>query len=711
MTAVIQILQKLVNQLQEEAAGDDGLFTSFKCYCKNNKEKFQLQLDQDKSDADRLSALWKDSERKSAEKAAEFTALQNQIDSTKLQLEDARMRRKTENEEYFTESTAIKEDQRQILEAINAIATRMPGGAGPNWKSQDILSSLVQGGKGNGANPEEITTGYFDKHAESMRKLATKYLDQDGEDDMSDALESMGGKALSFLQTEVDPSKDQIMHSLDSAGGQLGVGLETVIGYLSAMRDSAAKEEADLEEEESNRVKSFNEMQKALQSQISSMTSTANKKKMMSAEAKVVATAAQGDFEQNQNRIASAQKFLDELVANCDKKKSEYDELRVKRQQEITAATQAMEILQGARIPEVILSPALLETSSRTEPLAEKVDSQTAASVVSALQDKVASKSKQVSMLTYMLKTANIDFRSVLKVLENLLSELKDEQDRDDHHLSNCILNLENSAEEESSYTGELERLNSFIAEEQATITEAKEMILALDAQNKDLDEEAKAANKQRTMEREQYDKVLSEKQDEVKVVDSAVHILRSVYEATVAVQEDEEEWTLPAAESLVQISAHVDLAVEAAPVGPGEHKLKDQGFDAIALLAEIANDLKIEITVMQKDEQDSIRVYQQASSAIGNQQAQNDQAIATKNYQKAEATSRMGEFQVEAEQAESKLAAAKALHDSRKVECESYVNAPEQETESGYDKRKRLRQTDMDNLVRAKSILTATRR
>lgn len=704
-TQVIGVLQTLVNQLQEEASADEGLFDSFKCYCKNNKEQVQLSLDQEKSESDRLQANWKASEEKSAEKGAEVKNHNDQISQLQLQLEDARMRRQTENEEFSKTSAELKEDVRQILDAITALAARVPGGVSNTWNAKDILTSLVQADP-DGKSTEDRTTAYFGEHADLMKSLTTKYLDQESEDDLSDALESIGGDPLAFVQENpiTGASQDLIIDSILDAGGQINVAVQTVFGYLASMRDTAVTETNQLAVEEKHRLTSFNDLREALEAQTNSLRSAMNKKNMQSAESQVAAENAKADFQHNQKRIASGEAFLDELTVTCSKKATDYDELVNQRNAEMVAVRQAMEVLQGARIPETVLSPSLIETGSREEPDTH-VDANTAKAVVSALQGQVASKSKQVSMLTYMLKTANVDFSSVLKVIDNLQQELADEQGRDDQHLSNCKMSLDASADEEAEYTSEIDRLKAFISEADATVDEAEDKIADLGRANADLDSEAKSASVQRDKEKTEYDKVLNEKTEQVQVVETAVRVLRSVYESTAAVQED--EWTLPEdAPTFVQVTLHLDQA----PEPPAPHKLKGQGFSAIGMLAEIENDLKIEVTTLQADEQDSIREYQRLQGDISHQQIANNNAIQGKKYQVAENNSRSGEFQVEQDQAEEKLQAAKELHDARQVECTAFMTADDNKTESGYDTRKRLRQADADAIVRAKALLTARR-
>lgn len=696
LSGVIKLLTDVGTQIREEGAEEDKQFKSFQCYCDTNKHKVALTLDEDKTSQDRLRAVYREADASNGAKQSEVNEHKQGLEQLQNYITDLRRRREIDHDLFVKQSAAYQDDAKQAQDALQVLMSKVPGALVA--KHPGTLNTV------NGLEEKDFLVFVeTPAHKDSLKKLAKKYLSEEDQQSFADAIDSSGMKPLSFIQ-QTPPlaieSTDSVIGNYKQIGqgANLSPGVETVIGYLKSMVETAAQESEKIFDNEQENKKQFEDLQASYQTQIAMHQAAMSKKAMQAGEFAVASAQAKGDLDSCNDRIQKAEDFMRELNTTCDTRKRNYDTLVVERNQEQAAVQQALEVLQGVREPTMVNSVRFLFLETGSEIANDPRTKQVAA----MLQAKV--KGKSVSMLTYMLKKAKVDMRSVLKVIENLIEELHNDQAVDDAHKAQCKLDMDRTVSEEAEIQDAVSRMKAFMAAEETAIADHQDTITLLKQQNKDLEDEGADAKAARAKEEKAYNKALNAATDNKRVVDHAAAILRSVYEeATSEVQED--EWSVDDAPSFVQV--HERLQVEQAPATPGAHKANKGGFKAIAILLELSRKMQAEATTLTADESDAVRSFSRVVEQNKKQMTANVEAITQKEFAITDGKRRMQEFKAEKRQKDQQLKEAMDLADTINKECDTFLNG---RPVSGYKKRAQLRRDDLDGLKSAMAILNSRR-
>merc|ERR1719247_680399 len=125
-----------------------------------------------------------------------------------------------------------------------------------------------------------------------------------------------------------------------SRTGELVQTLQQIKDETSTNRDDATKEEASA-------MNSFELLQQSLQSEIDNGNKVLTSKKAEVSKSQEAVATSQSELDNTERVVGEAQKYLDEVVMTCKQKTLEFKGRTKLRGDEITAITEAMEILQS----------------------------------------------------------------------------------------------------------------------------------------------------------------------------------------------------------------------------------------------------------------------------------------------------------------------------------------------------------------------------
>merc|ERR1719214_118155 len=313
-------------------------------------------------------------------------------------------------------------------------------------------------------------------------------------------------KALtSFLQQapELDVSAPEANAYEFQSGG--------VVDMLEKLNDEFSQKKTELEKDELAAQQAFEQIFQQLADNIENAEFEIAKKTKHRAQTEEAKAEAEGDLAQTTADRDEDQKYLDDTVALCTQKTSDFESRQKLRGEELEAISKAIDIISSQAVAgsgEKHL-PALIQMQKKAGALAQLRSSQ-----MSPVQEKVVSFLNEQSrksgsrLLSEMALSAQANpFGKVKKMIKDLIVKLMEEATSETEHKGWCDTELTTNKQTRDKKTAEVNELNSDIEDLTATIAELTQDIADLTAAVKELDaamaketeerNEAKATNTQ----------------------------------------------------------------------------------------------------------------------------------------------------------------------------------------------------------------------
>jgi len=162
---------------------------------------------------------------------------------------------------------------------------------------------------------------------------------------------SMLRRVIEVTHYVTPEEREQVLSFMDDGLGEVADAKEPsasvaeVVGVLKNMKDNMAKDLADATSEEKSSALGYGQLKGAKEQEISVASEAIISKEKQSGNLAVSLATAKDALEDAEKELASAQKYLKELVAHCDTTKSQRDVRKKMRADEIAAISEAIKIL------------------------------------------------------------------------------------------------------------------------------------------------------------------------------------------------------------------------------------------------------------------------------------------------------------------------------------------------------------------------------
>merc|ERR1719324_2065249 len=214
-----------------------------------------------------------------------------------------------------------------------------------------------------------------------------------------------------------------------------------VVGILKQMLDSMAKGLAEITADEEKAIADFKELIAAKSKEVVAATKAIESKLTRIGELGVSIVSMKADLTDTEAALIDDQKYLADLEGNCATKKAEY-EARVKlRADELVAIAEVIKILNDDDALELfkktLPSASLLQVASHAADVRKKA---------LALVHRAApggSDRARVGLLSLALGGRKVSFAKVIKMIDNMVSILKQEQYDDDNKKEYCVKQMD----------------------------------------------------------------------------------------------------------------------------------------------------------------------------------------------------------------------------------------------------------------------------
>mmetsp|Transcript_81986 Transcript_81986/g.219349 ORF Transcript_81986/g.219349 Transcript_81986/m.219349 type:complete len:772 (+) Transcript_81986:90-2405(+) len=632
---IVGMLQNMQEKVEAEGKTQDSLFEKFICYCERNKKELAKSIEESKS---KITSLESSIESAVAEKTqVEADLKQHKADraAAKAAIEEATEMRNKENSEFSAESGDLKSNIDALNQAIPAIEKGMAG-------------SFLQTGKGS----------QLARVAEVSMELS---------DGQKSALQA-------FLQgsTEYAPASGQI------------------VGILKTMKEEMEANLAEITKTEQESAAAHNGMVAAKNSEIAAATDAIEDKTARAGDLAVQVVEEKNDLKETKETLAADEEFLSGLGTDCDQKAKDYEEVKKSRAEELVAIADTIKMLNSDDALELfkkaIPSPSLLQIASSSAEVRGR-----ALEVL-----RKAHRNPKVDLVMMALHGQKGGFDKVIGMIDEMVSNLKTEQEDDDKKLEYCKEEIDKTEDEAKELGRKIETLDTRIEKDEETITTLKAEIKELEKGIKALDKAVEEATEQRKADHEAYVNEAAQNNAALDLLGMAKNRLQKFYSPEQYKEEEapelSEEEKMEQAYSFVQVRAAPEPAPEV-----GSFKKSDSG-GVVGLMDMMINDLKKEMQESEFGEKDAQEDYERLMADSKEKRAADSKAVEEKKAQVADGSAELEELKVEHKDRTAELAANKEYDSKLHTECDWAME--------NYESRKTARADEVESLKKAKDVL-----
>jgi len=663
---VVNLLQAMSKKVEEEGEKEAELYEKFVCYCKKNTGELTQSIAEAQTKIAQLETQVKEDTAAKEQLDEELANHKQGREQSQNSLKAASQQRAKENAQYVKESGDAGQNVDALKKAIAAVSTGLSGGSFLQTPSGDVLKKLI-------VNSRQLS--------DTDRNSVSAFLSNDA-----------------------------------SAPGS-----SEIVGILKEMKDEISRDLNGIVEAEEGSVKSFQELAAAKRKEIAAATTAIEAKTQRSGELAVKIVEGKNALEDTIQSLSEDEQFQVNLRRNCATKEKEVMERNKTRSEELKAIAETIKILNNDDALDLfkntLPSPgktAFLQQGSSTKKTQERM-------LVIINELKNTYKSPQLDFIALALRGKKVDFSKVVKMVDDLVEVLGEEQKEDDNHKTYCEKEFDTSDDNKNGHRRRVESLTHEIDESTTASKNLAGEIKVLQAGIAALDKSVAEATDMRKSEHAEYVKTSQDNQAALELIAFAKNRLNKfynpkLYKAPPARELTEEQRVYsnyggeleptpaPGGIAGTGISAFVQLHLHRdAPPPPPEtfgaySKKSGESGGVIALIDMLSNDLKKDIQGAKLEEEDSQKEYEEVMSDSQKKREADSKLITTKEEAKAEADSIAQAKNENLSSANQELYLTNQYIADLHKSCDFLME--------NYDFRKSARAQERDALAKAKAVL-----
>jgi peptidoglycan hydrolase CwlO-like protein len=652
---VVTMLQMMTNKVEAEGKKEEELFEKFMCYCKNGRGDLQQAIDDAEDKIPKLEASIKELDATIGQLAADIKKAKADREEAKAAVAEATAIREKEAAEYAKSSGEMKTNLAAMGKAIDAISKGMEG-------------AFLQ------------TSG-----ASVLRKLSVE-LDMSSVD--RDVLSSFLSEGSSYAP----------------ASGQ-------IVGILKQMKDTMDKDLADATAAEESAKKEFDVLIAAKTKQIDALTKEIEDKTARVGDDGEKLSEMKEDLEDTQESLEEDKKFLAELDKSCATKEAEWDERCKLRTEELLALADTIKILNDDDALELfkktLPAPAFIQLQESSKEMAR-----------SALAALHGSKDYRLDLISLALKGRKVSFDKVIKMIDEMVALLGEEQKTDDDKKEKCEADIDATEDKHKELNVAIADLDKAIEETKESIATLTDEIAALTKGIKDLDKSVAEATENRKEDHEDYVTNMAANNAAVELLGMAKNRMNKFYNPKMYKAPpkreltEEERITVNMGGTLAPTEAPGGIAgtgvtalqTAGAPPPPPEtwgaySKKSEESNGFLAMIDMLVADLEKEIQEMEFNEKDDQAEYEKMIEESADKRARDSKSLTDKEAAKADAEASLLQLKEENK--------AKMMENMHTMETLRDIHLDCDWLLQNFDTRKEARAGEVDALKKAKAVLS----
>eukprot|EP00928_Gymnodinium_smaydae_P069136 TRINITY_DN5252_c0_g3_i1.p1 TRINITY_DN5252_c0_g3~~TRINITY_DN5252_c0_g3_i1.p1 ORF type:complete len:726 (-),score=305.27 TRINITY_DN5252_c0_g3_i1:62-2239(-) len=672
---VVTMLQAMQKKVTEEGEKEKELYNKFMCYCKTSGGSLKEAIANNDAKVPQVEAEIKQAKAQKLQLEEDLKQHKGDREAAKAAVSEATSIREKEASAFAKEKAELESTIGSIKKAVAALERGMAG-------------SFVQSGA-----------------AGVLKRAVVAKADMDDADRQ---------ELLSFLAGGSDYSP---------VGGE-------VTGILKEMGDEFAKNLAELTSTEDAAVKSHEELVSAKKSQVAALTESIEAKTARVGETAVSIAQMKQDLSDAVAQLLEDKDFLAELEKGCGTKTAEWEERSKTRAEELVALADTIKVLNDddaldlfkKTLPSAaasLVQVASGDASSRSQALA----------AVERARGVFGSRRPRLDLIAMALRGKKAGFEKVIKMVDEMVATLKQEQVDDDHKKEYCGAQLDESDDKRKALERTVSDEEVGAADAEGAIATLKGEIAALEEGIKALDTSVMEQAEQRKAEHEEFVESSASNSAAKELLAFAKNRLNKFYNPKVYLPPPKRELSeeeriatnfgATLAPTLApggiagtgvavfaQVSAHRQqerLQREAPPPPPetfGAYRTKSQETTGvISMIDLLIRDLEKEMTEAETQEKDAQGDYERLMADAAKQRAADVKSLTDKTAAKADAETHLEAHNDAKASATKELGAVGEYIATLHAECDWLLQH--------FDARKEARASEVSALGEAKAVLS----
>jgi cell division septum initiation protein DivIVA len=630
---VIQLLQGMAEKGKKEKHEEQVQFAAYKQFCDDTTTEKQRAIKEANAKMEQLSAAIQKAEADAATLSKEIAGLDEDISVWEGDKKASTEVREMENADYM----ATHKDYSESVDALERAVAVLKKQAYDRTQAE-----LMQ------VNSLKLVP-------EHAKKVISAFLSQGDE---------LGADPMSVSAPQANA------YEFQSQG---------VVDMLEKLHDKFEDERTDLEKEESNARHAYEMLIQDLTAQIETATEDREAKAQEKASKLQKAAEDKGELADTTATRDSDQVYLDDLVAECSQKSSDFESRQQLRTDELAAIDKAIEILSSGAVSGAADKhlPALVQKDVSFLQISASARNPTQARVAEFLRQKGSSINSRV-LSALAVRVAEDPFVKVKKMIKDLIVRLMEEANEEAEHKGWCDTELSTNEQTRKEKTAAVETLHAEIDELSASIAKLTQEITDLTAEIAEIDAAVAEATELREKEKAENTVTISDAQEAQTAVSQAVTVLKEFYEkageATALIQEKPEIFDEPYT------------------------GMQSENGGVLGMLEVIASDFARLETDTKAAEAEAQNAFDKFSSESAVNRAQNAKDVEHKTTKKINQESALTAKKADLEGTQKELDAALAYYDKLKPSC---VDAG-----VSYEDRVARRKEEIESLQEALRIL-----
>jgi len=653
------MLQMMQKKITEEGEKDKALFEKFDCYCQKGSKDLE----------------------------ASISAAEAKVPQVQSSLDEAT----AQKEQLEKDLAEHKQDRADAKDALaKASAMREKEAAEFLKESTDDKTNIAALGKAIAAL-EKGVTGFLQTTVASAVRRLTINMD----------LSTADRDVLTAFLTQGQGYAPQ--------SGQ-------IIGILKEMKDTLEKELAAIEEQEDSAKATYADMVAAKEKEIRSNTKAIEAKLGRHGETGVEIEALREDLDDTNKALEADKKFLADLDTNCDKQKQEWEAIQKTRADELVALAETIKILNDDDALELfkktLPSPSLLQTKAS----GREVRQQALHALTAGKRAQGKSADPRVDFLVLALRGKKVSFEKVIKMIDDMVSMLGEEQASDHQKKAYCEAELDKNEDTKKELDLAASDLGKAIDEAKGAIATLADEIAALEKGIKALDAQVAEATENRKAEHAQNQETLASDQSAKELLQMAVNRLHQFYNPALYKPAAKRELSrenriyenfggvvpeTPVPSFVQTVAQHEDSVAPPPPPKAFEAYAKkgQESTGVLEMVKMLVADLDKEMQEIQVEEKNAQEEYEQLVEDSAAKRAADSKSIQEKESTKADLEAQVQKMSTEKK---AKLAEAMATAETIKdlhLECDWLL--------ANFEARKDARTGEVESLKNAKAVLS----
>merc|ERR1719183_2031146 len=297
------------------------------------------------------------------------------------------------------------------------------------------------------------------------------------------------------------PADRDLLASFLSEGDNYAPKSGEILGILKTLHDEMTKDFSDATSDENAAIASFESLVASKKKEIDALTKSIESKTARVGELGVKLAQAENDLEDTKEGLAEDQKFLANLDKNCELKKNEWAAYQKMQATELVALADTIKVLNDDDALELFKKTLPAGSSFVQVQVTSAATRQRAMHVLKAGRKA----DPRLDLIELAMHGGKMGFDKIIKMIDNLVVDLKAEQGIDNDKKSYCEAEFDKAEDKKKGLEQDVSDLEKAIADGEESIGSLAAEIKALTKGVKDLDASVADATDARKSEHDDY--------------------------------------------------------------------------------------------------------------------------------------------------------------------------------------------------------------